>query len=1029
MTKFGPFTGQTAAIQSVRNGDHPLVVQFDRFKFYSFSDLEARTEFLDSNSDHELIERVHGSIPYRPAIDFDGLEIHDLGDINRVSWAFTTIALEIGVPTELAIPTVVSQCRAGKHSAHIIAEGWQVANGPSGRDFIEKVRSISPAELRAYIDLQVSTKSLTSTFGLRLPGVPKLKDGEYIIGSELGPVTSVAPWCLQGVDLPVYGPTIVPTPIPPQDVDLGEFMEYIAVNFPQYSRDDTPSQGSLLSYTRITPGYCSSCKREHKHAGAYVRVSKGTLWLNCRREGTKGLASHMFEPESMPDPDRHEMIIDADQTTTTRYNSAAFEAHTNEILRGCDTYIRAPWKTGKTLYAGRVIDGIRLDPNARVLVISCRKTLSTALVNTFGATDYREIKGTFDNAAILEHPVSVWQVESLKRIPSDVDPFDLIVVDEPAALLAHVYQPNANRAARSGITRARVLLQRAVRIYVSDNDLSSAHVAAFKTIRQGKVGKTLVNNHKSWEGTSAEVVHGKTSPIEVRRKLFQFLDSQKSARDLGNPWRAAVVPCHSRKLAVGIADEARKRYGNDLVKLYTSEVGDLEKVQDFQDPAKSWCGIVLVVYTATVSVGVSADLDHISHAFGFFTSNNAGSQQSAQMLFRCRRLKQVTIAYDGLTKFGLPQSLKALFTWATLAMNRYVIPEEFRGDCNAILVDQTQEDPELLAKAVLGTFEGRGWTCDQLERNRSARWFVPRLVRILEAAGCVVTVTNAADLKNKDELLEVAANALNYTSTGQEQRDVVAAEAIPHMVEEEEEDDSRMYTAEEHQGRRVAHALKVYAMGGGLEFDDVTKLELPDRVKWIAKYARPDHIKAYQHLTETTTPKYSMKPDRTGDVQTATSSRAEGSTLVRKTFNTLGLDDCLLTGALGRVGREFLERPSPELLSVITEINTHALRVFGDTLAARRRKGILKGISVKNVVGTLNVALAYVGATLSSEAIAGRRGESYCIHWMWSEEKVGRNWVPTPEPQPEHPHHPEPKPETTNEPIDREALIAELLGK
>ena len=39
-----------------------------------------------------------------------------------------------------------------------------------------------------------------------------------------------------------------------------------------------------------------------------------------------------------------------------------------------------------------------------------------------------------------------------------------------------------------------------------------------------------------------------------------------------------------------------------------------------------WAGVAVVIYTATVSVGVSADTEHVSDAFAFFTGGNAGVQ-------------------------------------------------------------------------------------------------------------------------------------------------------------------------------------------------------------------------------------------------------------------------------------------------------------------------------------------------------------------------------------------------------------------
>jgi hypothetical protein len=239
------------------------------------------------------------------------------------------------------------------------------------------------------------------------------------------------------------------------------------------------------------------------------------------------------------------------------------------------------WKTGKTVFAGDQIKKLlTLRPNARIAIISSRKTLTTALVADFNASDYREIKGgIFDEEQAAKHPVSVWQVESLQRISSDLKPFDLVVVDKPDALFAHVYQPNASLKARVGISS----------IYVSDNGLSDGLISAFRIIRPGKASKVLQNTFKSWEGVTVGVSTGLVSHDIVRMKLFEFLDEQEKLRQDGAKWSGCVIPCHSRKFAEGLVSQITERYGYSIpTKLYTSETDQSEKAEDFKDASTSW---------------------------------------------------------------------------------------------------------------------------------------------------------------------------------------------------------------------------------------------------------------------------------------------------------------------------------------------------------------------------------------------------------------------------------------------------------
>ena len=61
-----------------------------------------------------------------------------------------------------------------------------------------------------------------------------------------------------------------------------------------------------------------------------------------------------------------------------------------------------------------------------------------------------------------------------------------------------------------------------------------------------------------------------------------------------------------------------------------------------------------------------------------------------------------------------------------------------------------------------------------------------------------------------------------------------------------------------------------------------------------------------------------------------------------------------------------LQDPSPELLDVVDQINTHAL-MFGNTNGSRRRKALAGSLRPRVIVSTLNAALRSIGLTLEPE--------------------------------------------------------------
>jgi hypothetical protein len=1048
---FGPFKGKgSLKLAQEAAGDGCHVVTVGHSEFYSFSTIGARAAFVDENRGRMLLERVDGSRSYNPVLDVDGNETLTDNGVEEIRAAFTAAAMSLGVPAESAEPVAVRSDRPGKVSVHFIGMGWQVRNGPAGRALAKDIRARVPEPLRQFLDVQASGCKETATFSMRLPYVPKTdKAGKLIEGSTLLPEdfdpanSAPSAWVLQGFPDAgeVFGaepPQAAPPLEPIAATDLEAFAVEIEKDFPEFERDARNS----VAFNRIASSYCASCDRTHDNDGASIRIAAGTLWLNCRREqlGAAPLATHPVggqpaELSPAPAPDAFDIIDEPAEHANEQYNTDAFDL---DAMGARDNYVKSFWGTGKTRMASELIKRLDADTKAqhrrpaRVLFISSRKSLSTGIATDLGLTDYRQITGIYDDAAIRLHPRTVFQLESLKRIPSDVKPFDLVIVDEPAALFAHTYA--GSHSARLGLTSATGLIKRAGRLYVSDNDLSTEMIRAFRQLRKGMPSRVLVNGFKSWEGTTVDILTGLPSAIETRRRLFKFADDQRTQRDAGAEWSGAVVPCHSKKVADSIYVEAVERYGADLVRLYTGFTKDADKARDFKSPTESWEGVALVIYTTTVSVGVSCASAHISDCFAFFMGMVdgrliAGSQASAQMLFRCRKLKRVTVSYVGQAMRGLPTTVADLMPWVTVASRRHNIPDGFRSDRNLMIEEPTEKDPAALHLAISSKFEGIAWTSNILERHRSACWFVARLKEATEAAGCVTTVTKLTTMAKAADALRVPLAALQQTKALATHMTTIAtaagnrmaadnmATALDDYREAEERgvnlsDIKTQLTEEEHHGRHAMYAARTYQAGGTFDASEPLKLDTENRAAWVHHHANPGVRQAYSNLTTIVRDLDKFRGiDQAGGVQTATTSVREASRVVRQVFEVLESTPTLLEGAACVLDLKTLAEPSAAVSCTLRQINHHARRLFGDTNAKRRTKeSAVTKATAKSTANTLNVALRYVGATLvpkynTRQEKKQGKPSAYVVLWSWESNASGKGLepMPAPEPRPKHP--------------------------
>ena len=181
---------------------------------------------------------------------------------------------------------------------------------------------------------------------------------------------------------------------------------------------------------------------------------------------------------------------------------------------------------------------------ARIGVIAPRISLSNQYLKDlqhlgFKSYQDRQLKGVID---LDTHPRVVIQIDSLPRaFSSSSHPFDLIICDEWAQTLAHVFQERGGASpldskhlaglALKGLSTLRGLIVRAGRLWVADNDLNSAHIASLvKYLRPDQARRVVRCTATPWEDQiTASMCHGSTAFPTVTKELMAHVTDQLAA--------------------------------------------------------------------------------------------------------------------------------------------------------------------------------------------------------------------------------------------------------------------------------------------------------------------------------------------------------------------------------------------------------------------------------------------------------------------------------------------------------------------
>ena len=124
--------------------------------------------------------------------------------------------------------------------------------------------------------------------------------------------------------------------------------------------------------------------------------------------------------------------------------------------------------------------------------------------------------------------------------------------------------------------------------------------------------------------------------------IFQALDAGKNI----------VIPTMSAGYANQIYSDIADKYPHLKLALYTSSSGGQEKVK-LKNVDEHWSDVNVLIYSPTISAGVSFDKIHVDIIFGAICSNSCSERDYHQMLRRVRKINQKDILIFNYSNFTL----------------------------------------------------------------------------------------------------------------------------------------------------------------------------------------------------------------------------------------------------------------------------------------------------------------------------------------------------------------------------------------
>ena len=283
---------------------------------------------------------------------------------------------------------------------------------------------------------------------------------------------------------------------------------------------------------------------------------------------------------------------------------------------------------GKTRGAEKLIADIVLQ-EGRVLIVSNRVTLAHDHISNFNEVVkaawtkrqgtaaecpdsllFVQYNKTIEGTNLAEVPRLVCQAESLGRLKG-AEKYNLVLMDESESILMQLSseQTMSDRAGLVTGVLHDVLLKGDKVVfadaYMTNRTLNLVH-HIFNT-REEKV-KVIYN---SW--------------CQEPRKAYRLVDKKQFKEELIKRLKSGkncVAFCGTKKFADDVNKQVKKELPDLAILYYSGDTPGSVKEADLADVKCRWLQCSLLLYTSTLTVGVSADIDELCWCWRCFASHN-----------------------------------------------------------------------------------------------------------------------------------------------------------------------------------------------------------------------------------------------------------------------------------------------------------------------------------------------------------------------------------------------------------------------
>ena len=542
-----------------------------------------------------------------------------------------------------------------KFSYHIIITGYYVTTNEQAIDFTAHVYKLIPNEYRDFIDLTVN-KQLQN---FRMCGSHKPKSPTRVkkIITNHTFLDSIITYTVGCVELPSKIKSNTQGNDQGKNVDnySDEIDDTLCINIIEYINKEHPEilknltfrirMSNLLIFDRNAPSHCELCNETHHNDNTTMIATKldGSnckIYFKCRH--CTGASKYLgaLDTNSSEASKRCINRIDVLLEMAGKYGiKTLFDSlplsqknvYSNKSMKDFEhrktLCVKGRMKMGKTKalvnYVSKHFNNKLYDNKIRIL--SFRQTFSANIKEKFPEfTLYSDVAGELNQSKLII------QVESLHRLKIDpgMEPPDLLVLDECESIFEQFNSGLLKNFSAAWAT-FQYLLRNTKYVVAMDANLSDRTYRLMQLMRCDSSESSIYYHCNTYQNGIEDTHYITTDKTVWLSNLYKKLDAGMRI----------AIPMSSLSFAEVVHSMLKGRYKDKKIKLYSSKTSQSEKKEHFSSIHNFWNQYDVLIYTPTVSAGVSFELEHYDSMFAYFTDMSCGVETAIQMMGRIRNLK------------------------------------------------------------------------------------------------------------------------------------------------------------------------------------------------------------------------------------------------------------------------------------------------------------------------------------------------------------------------------------------------------